>query len=327
MKIACQFFVSCLLFGACIAAPGYSSLDDEWHEWKVVYNKVYATPGEELHRRRIWEENLDFIEAHNNRAASTYTLGMNEFGDQRVSEKTRMNVRVSSQDNTLALENNTLALEDNTLTFSSSSFDWRKKGVITAVKNQGMIGSSEALVVTESVQSYHAIKTSELPDVSVQEVVDCCSIPGHSEVRPIVDDCFGCVHNIGGLCSSIAYKGGRCNNGSCTATAQVEGTKTVTPGKEDEMARVLREQVPLMVYVDASHGSFQFYKSGVYHDSTCSKHQMDHSLQIVGYGVIDDILYWICKNSWGENWGQKGYIWMRRGTNECGIATRVKYPF
>ena len=84
MAIQYLLFVTCLLCGTCIAAPGYVSLDDQWQEWKTVYSKVYSSPGEELERRRIWEENLDFIEAHNNRISATYQLAMNEFGDQVI---------------------------------------------------------------------------------------------------------------------------------------------------------------------------------------------------------------------------------------------------
>ena len=57
-------------------------------------------------------------------------------------------------------------------------------------------------------------------------------------------------------------------------------------------------------------------------DCTRTKYQdLDHAVLITGYGTTDDGKdYWIVKNSWGNDWGRDGYMWLTRGENHCGIG-------
>ena len=59
--------------------------------------------------------------------------------------------------------------------------------------------------------------------------------------------------------------------------------------------------------------------------------ELDLGVAVVGYGVTDDgTKYWIVKNSWGTEWGEEGYIRMKRGIDAkegiCGIAMGASYP-
>lgn len=53
------------------------------------------------------------------------------------------------------------------------AFDWRKRGVVTATKNQGQCGSCWAFAVTATVESLYAIHTGKLLRLSEQQLLDC----------------------------------------------------------------------------------------------------------------------------------------------------------
>jgi hypothetical protein len=49
--------------------------------------------------------------------------------------------------------------------------------------------------------------------------------------------------------------------------------------------------------------------------------------KVIGWGTENGIDYWLCKNSYGSNWGGLGgYFKIRRGTNECGCEQYLVCP-
>ena len=42
-----------------------------------------------------------------------------------------------------------------------------------------------------------------------------------------------------------------------------------------------------------------------------------HAIEIVGWGVENGTKYWTIKNSWNEDWGEKGYFRWLKGPNFC----------
>lgn len=60
---------------------------------------------------------------------------------------------------------------------------------------------------------------------------------------------------------------------------------------------------------------FAYYKGGIY-QKTSSKKIGSHSVTLVGWGVHNGMEYWICKNSWGDKWGLKGFFYIKMGDAE-----------
>ena len=84
-------------------------------------------------------------------------------------------------------------------------------------------------------------------------------------------------------------------------------------------------QQPVSVAIEADKSAFQLYKSGVFGSSGCGQ-RLDHGVLAVGYGSDSGKDFWKVKNSWGETWGEQGFIRMVRGKNMCGIAMQASYP-
>ena len=77
--------------------------------------------------------------------------------------------------------------------------------------------------------------------------------------------------------------------------ATVKGYKDL-PKSEKALMVAVATVGPISAALDASYASFQLYKSGVYDEPQCGSTQVDHSLVIVGYGILDGKKYWIAKN-------------------------------
>ena len=79
----------------------------------------------------------------------------------------------------------------------------------------------------------------------------------------------------------------------------------------------------------ASHAkTFHLYRGGVYDDPDCGS-DLNHVVTVIGAGTdnVTGRAYWLIKNSWGDGWGDQGYIKIARDKgNMCGVATRASYP-
>lgn len=83
----------------------------------------------------------------------------------------------------------------------------------------------------------------------------------------------------------------------------------------DDLASALKKH-PVSVGVDASN--WRFYDGGIFSDCRSA---LNHGAVLVG--MTND--YWKVKNSWGNDWGEGGYIRLPRG-NVCGICNDASYP-
>merc|ERR1712154_558628 len=108
----------------------------------------------------------------------------------------------------------------------------------------------------------------------------------------------------------------------------------VPPSNQKALLSAIALQ-PISVAIQANQYAFQFYKNGVITDTKCGAHgDLDHGVLAVGYGtdLETQAPYWIVKNSWGETWGEGGYVRIGRDPDQanqwgiCAITKMASFP-
>ncbi|XP_075455190.1 procathepsin L isoform X4 [Ascaphus truei] len=331
------YLIVVLCLTTVFAAPGIDpDLDNHWDLWKTWHTKSYALK-EEGWRRMVWEKNLKKIEMHNldqTLGKHTYRLGMNQFGDMTTEEFRQLMNGYQNKKSTKARGSIFL-----TPSFfqAPKSVDWRTKGYVTPVKDQGSCGSCWAFSTTGALEGQHFRTSGALVSLSEQNLVDCSKPEGNQGCNGgLMDQAFQYIKDNGGIDSEDSYPyigkdDQDCKYDPSNNSANDTGFVDVPAKSERALMEAVASVGPVSVAIDAGHQTFQFYQSGIYYDPECSSEDLDHGVLVVGYGFegedVDGKKYWIVKNSWSEKWGNKGFIYMAKDRkNHCGIATAASYP-
>jgi C1A family cysteine protease len=307
---------------------------DEWKQFTNFqdrFSKRYENMQEMETRFQIFRTNLRNIILHNLDYTQNFTMGINQFTDLTPQEFKDQYV------GGLKAEVGSYGCK----TFSSSasgapsSVDWRNKGAVTSVKDQGQCGSCWAFATTANAESVWAIAKGPLYDLSEQYLVDCSSGAGYYNMgcnggNP--DSAFKYMIN-NGQCTDASYpytSGVSKTAGTCHACtkASVSYTSCSDVKANDQVS--LKGAVamkPVVIAIEADTAYFQSYQSGILTSTKCGTN-LDHAVEIIGYGEENGTKYWTVRNSWGPTWGENGYVRILRSdsTNDIGICGVAAQP-
>ena len=157
-----------VLLAPCLAIHRLTS-EEQFERFKQKFGKEYSSAAEERLRFEIFSANAAAVEGHNAARSSSYTRGINQFSDLTQKEweaaflggYRKMGPAKNSQAKATSYEVKDLP----------AKVDWREEGVISAVKNQGQCGSCWAFGATEQIESYTAIASGSLVELSAQQVL------------------------------------------------------------------------------------------------------------------------------------------------------------
>jgi C1A family cysteine protease len=315
-----------------------TTLLDESDEWKQFSNfqerfaRKYETLQDLENRFQVFRTNLRNIVIHNLDHNQNFTMGINQFTDLTPEEFKAQYV------GGLKAEVGSYGCGS----FSSSasgapaSIDWRNKGAVTSVKDQGQCGSCWTFSATGAVEGAWAISKGQLIDLSEEQLVECAtgkSYGSHGCNGGQMEGAFKYVIEHGQCSdSSYPYTSGTGQSGSCkscSSVAHMSSCSDVKPNDQISLKAALAQQ-PVAVAISADTKLFQSYSSGVITSSSCYT-SLDHGVLAVGYGTENGVEYYLVKNSWGASWGDNGYVKIGRSdsTNDpgiCGIAMDPSFP-
>jgi len=309
------------------------SFDQFLEEYKLSYH-----PSEIAARRNIFNAELNRVKTHNAKKAG-WEEDINLFSAMTAKEKkasiggrskgaSREHARVKS-DNSHDLPAD---FQMKSISELPKNVDWRTKGVVTAVKDQGHCGSCWAFASTAVIESHVAIGTGLLFDLSPQQIAMCSPNPhscgGSGGCNGATAEiAYEYVTGSNGLFQEfqypyLAYYG---DNAACSIPsgtspkATINGYVKLPVNNYTALMNAIAQVGPIAVSVDAS--TWSAYKGGIFNGCNQKNPDINHAVTLVGYGEENGQAYWLIRNSWSASWGEQGYIRVARFNTEeqmCG---------
>ncbi|CAB4309707.1 unnamed protein product [Prunus armeniaca] len=298
-----------------ISSDGYpADVAQAFEQWMKEYERDYSTDEEKERRFANFKKSFNFVENFMKGPKQSFTVGLNLFSDMDEDEKRAFFCTVPTLHNPPPIPSNKRIKKrvtslDDFSRICGGGIDWSESyASIKSIRSQGpACGSCWAFATTAAVEALHAL-TFELQ-------------PSSNAIRATAHRLQYCqLRGIQRTCDTVKEKGDG---------LEIDAYAVVNPRNEDQLAYALCEQ-PVVVGIDAHGTNFEHYRGGIYR-SECGT-DINHSVLLVGMRIdkATNDQYWILKNSWGEKWGEGGFMKLLKndGTpgGHCGIAMQASYP-
>ena len=295
-------------------------LHNQFQKFIKKYNKKYSSVNEYLARFEVFKMNVMNLY----KESQKYKTGITKFSDLTQQEFAKIYLNLNYDAMAVANFNPAHPSFSNA---APDSFDWRDKGLVTPVRDQGMCGSCWAFSTVANLEGLYYKLKGVAVDLSEQILVDCDTYDSACN-GGLMEYAFQWIKENGMETEEdypyTGYKGSCKADPSKYIDMKVTGwkklgssTSTWSPVDEEEIKEFLYETGPLAIALNAN--PLQTYSGGILDktSSQCPVSGINHAVTLVGYGAESGVDYWIVKNSWGANWGENGYFRIRRGTGCC----------
>jgi cathepsin F len=308
--------------------------------FKTQYGKVYETPELEALRFDYFLENMKRAEELNEENGEP-AYGVTPFMDLSSAEFRRTYLGFRPRTGQDAIDRLSYPVQQSPVDVQSvASFDWRPKGAVTPVKDQGQCGSCWAFSATQAVESAWFLAGHTLPILAPQQTTSCDKVDQGCNGGDTIS-AYKYIESVG-LETEAAYpyvsgttgQTGKCKFNSSSVVATMTNFTYATPPcmdsctkqNEETLANNIASTGPASICVNAGN-NWQVYTGGVIKSGCPGAYtDLDHCVHLVGWNTNSaGVKYWIVKNSWASSWGEKGYIYLAFGKNMCGIADEATF--
>ena len=276
--------VALLLASVALAAHDFA-------QFQAEFKRFYATKEETEYRRAVFEQNMAV-------AATMQALNpLAEFGPTAFADMTAEEFKAyHNADAYFARE---MERAESTEAFppaAGNAIDWRTKGAVTPVKDQGQCGSCWAFSATGNIEGAWVVAGHTLTSVSEQELVSCDKT-SHGCSGGLMSNAFNfLLKNRNGTIvteASYPYVSGRRLCPSMPGEGHRGRDDHVVQGPLPKDEAALTSYVfssgPAAVAVDAT--SWQTYRGGLM--TNCISRQLDHGVLAVGFDDGANPPFWI----------------------------------
>ncbi|KAL7486543.1 hypothetical protein ACHAW6_012150 [Cyclotella cf. meneghiniana] len=335
---------------AATAAPRAHQLDETYtfSQYLTHFSKSYPNSQEYSRRSAIFYSNLETILKHNEgrinefgKVVKGYVMGVNRFTDLEVHELPmgysqahrawidrdggflKASVRRLGEKHVYSVsEPPEFEMEE--VSDLPDSVDWSDK--INPAPNQGECGACWAFVATACIESQLAIVTGEDPvKLSETNMLECAPNPQHcggtgkckgstpelgfNYIADLTAKKQGGMYLLDDLPYTPFEKGCEGLTDNLTPVVGVDGWTSLPSNDYKSTMNAVAKVGPVALAVAA--GEWYYYESGVF---SSNQSVVNHGVLLAGYGVDENTneKYYLIRNSWGEDFGENGYIRVKR---------------
>ena len=302
-----------------------TALDRAFNVWLQSTNKIYNTPGEYHYRKNIFSKNSEKVDYMNQ--VYNHKSALNQFADlteeEFIAKFTGLKYTGNQKRSSIKHVSTGLGQQ--------ASIDWRAKGAVNPVKNQGQCGSCWAFSATSSIESAVFLRSGKLLNLAEQQLVDCSGAFGNLGCNGgWMDWSFNYLLSSGGQQQTADYpytaRDGTCKFNKALVKASISSYTDIPASDCNALASGITKQ-PVSVTIAAN--AIMFYTGGIFDNASCGT-SLNHAVTAVGYGSENGKNFFLVRNSWGTGWGEQGYIRFSRDNQTpdgiCGICMVTSYP-